>query len=39
MPLDQNLYQIVTRFGCSGFSMYATILLIYIPAKIKMSFF
>ena len=23
MPLDQNLHQTVTRFGCVGFSMYA----------------
>ena len=23
MPLDQNLYQTVTRFACVGFSMYA----------------
>ena len=43
MPLEQNPHQTVTRFGCVGFSMYAcrfsaTILLVYIPAKIKMSF-
>ena len=43
MPLDQN--ETVTRFGCVGFSMYAcgfapnaAILLVYITAKIKMSF-
>ena len=35
---DQNLHQTVTRFDCVGFSMYATILLVSIPAKIKMSF-
>ena len=48
MPLEQNPHHTVTRFGCVGFSMYAcgfsvpqfcaTILLVYIPAKIKMSF-
>ena len=27
-----------TRFACVGFSVYATILLVYIPAKIGMSF-
>ena len=47
IPLDQNPHQRLTRFGCVGFSMYAcgffcapnaTILLVYILAKIKMSF-
>ena len=47
MPLDQNPYQTVSRFGCASFFMKirtifcapnAIILLVYIPAKIKMRF-
>ena len=44
IPQDQNSHQTMTRFGCVGFSMYAffapkaTILLVYIPANIKMNF-
>ena len=47
MPLDQNLHQTVTGFECVAFSLYAcgfsvpknaTILLVYIPAKIKIGF-
>ena len=47
MSLGQIPHQTVTRFKCVGFSMYAygfsvpqnaTILLVYMPDKIKMSF-
>ena len=44
MPLDQNPHQTVTRFGCINVCVQVfcapnvTILLVYISAKIKMSF-
>ena len=42
MPLDESPHQTVTRFKCVGFSVYtgflSFLLLVYIPAKIKMSF-
>ena len=47
MPLDLIPHQTVAFFGCVGFAMYAcrfsvpqnaTLLLVYIPAKIKLSF-